>query len=121
MGGNRGARDTDKEAGAAAIKETLDFLPFALQLLSPQNDAVAPMAQPSFGKPLAHYWTACSHNSCMLPGLEPWLTDSHPLNTMTGVRIPVRQTSWATNSRVTARRTPVRASVPIARPQHYHS
>eukprot|EP00966_Prymnesium_polylepis_P068814 1598329-Prymnesium_polylepis.1 len=28
---------------------------------------------------------------CMLPGLEPWLLDSHPLNPTAGVRIPVRQ------------------------------
>jgi hypothetical protein len=32
------------------------------------------------------------HRLRALPGLEPWLSDSHPLNPTTGVRIPVRQT-----------------------------
>ena len=48
----------------------LDQLQFALQLLSPHNDVVdptkAPAATETFLKPLAHYWTACSHNSYLI-------------------------------------------------------
>jgi len=51
------------ESADAAV----DRLQFALLLLGPQNDAVAPAADPamsdSLREPFAHYWTACSHNS----------------------------------------------------------
>ena len=36
---------------------------FALLLLSPDNDAVAPPLDMDISQPLAHYWCACSHNS----------------------------------------------------------
>jgi len=53
-------------------KKTLSLAQFALHLLSAQNDAVAPALQrvaedgldpAASPAPLAHHWTACSHNS----------------------------------------------------------
>jgi hypothetical protein len=69
---------------------------FALLVLDPQNDVVMPARKRSardstiadLGEPLTHYWIACSHNSCMLPGLKPWLLDSHPLNPTIGAHRP---------------------------------
>eukprot|EP00966_Prymnesium_polylepis_P086313 1998132-Prymnesium_polylepis.2 len=55
----------------------IDQLQFALQLLAPQNDAVAKAhvwgTEPDGLQlqPLAHYWTACSHNTCTPFGIEP--------------------------------------------------
>ena len=62
-----------------AVK-ALDPLSFALQLLSPPNDAVAPVQEggattnlncPDLQEPLARLWTATSHNSCTAMTLEP--------------------------------------------------
>ena len=82
-----------RQATAAGSAEAptnngLKLLQFALQLLSPQNDAVA-LASDSIGtlgasdsgaaangdahiplnEPLSHYWTACSHNTCISAGI----------------------------------------------------
>ena len=66
-------------------ERALDPLNFGLHLLSPSNDAVAPardatatssLHTPDVQGPLACMWTATSHNSCALPGLEPCLLDS---------------------------------------------
>ena len=53
------------------VDEGVSLMPFALLLLSPHNDAVSPLQQSTStdytdgsDQPLAHYWTACSHNSC---------------------------------------------------------
>ena len=47
--------------------DSLGMLEFALLLLSPQNDAVAPARDPTkeddLDQPLTHYWIATSHNS----------------------------------------------------------
>jgi len=55
-----GIRDT-----VGSLSPSLGVREFAVALLSPQNDATT--AEPSFPdmwqEPLAHYWTACSHNS----------------------------------------------------------
>jgi hypothetical protein len=57
----------------------MNLLQCALHVLSPRNDAVVPIweANPSIAvpdEPLSHHWTACSHNTCTLPGLESWLS-----------------------------------------------
>ena len=39
---------------------------FALELLSPRNNAVAPCGDMDLGQPLSHYWAACSHNSYII-------------------------------------------------------
>eukprot|EP00966_Prymnesium_polylepis_P335406 7390769-Prymnesium_polylepis.2 len=67
---------------------------FASQLLNPCNTALGGAVRNAaiFVEPFAHYWTAASHNTCTLPGLEQWLLDS--LNPITGLRIPARQT-WS--------------------------
>ncbi|KAL1507854.1 hypothetical protein AB1Y20_007462 [Prymnesium parvum] len=36
---------------------------FAMMLLRPRNDAIAPLPKQPLTEPLAHYWSACSHNS----------------------------------------------------------
>ena len=43
--------------------EGLSCLQFALLLLAPQNDAVAPPPLIDLSQPLSHYWAATSHNS----------------------------------------------------------
>eukprot|EP00966_Prymnesium_polylepis_P182610 4230976-Prymnesium_polylepis.2 len=53
-----------------------DCLQFALQLLDPRNDAVAPLVDRDQvddspqREPFAHYWVSCSHNTCTAVALE---------------------------------------------------
>ena len=66
--------DEGSSRGEPRSAKRLNRIQFALELLSPQNDAVArnqgPAAIDDAHKPLAHYWTACSHNSCAAVALE---------------------------------------------------
>ena len=39
---------------------------FALLLLAPENDAVAPARATDLTQPLSHYWCATSHNSYII-------------------------------------------------------
>ena len=54
---------------AAALQQAensslmIDKIQFAQQLLCPANDVVPPQQDRHKDQPLAHYWTACSHNS----------------------------------------------------------
>ena len=58
--------DAEAEGGAAG----LGLLQFALLLLDPANDAVAPAREASdeydLNEPLSHYWIACTHNSYII-------------------------------------------------------
>jgi len=64
----RACRRFDADAGDAGLGR----VPFALELLAPDNDAVAASHNMDMelvdglqytDRPLAHYWTSCSHNS----------------------------------------------------------
>eukprot|EP00966_Prymnesium_polylepis_P081244 1882303-Prymnesium_polylepis.1 len=48
---------------AHSSNHTFDRFQFAQQLLCPGNDVVPPQRDSCKDRPLAHYWTACSHNS----------------------------------------------------------
>jgi hypothetical protein len=91
LGPPQGYDQTDDRSLADAV---LCVEQFALRLLSPQNDAVAADVDAEHEplEPFAHYWTPASHNTCMLPGTEPWLLDSLSFESNNrGVPIPVRQ------------------------------
>eukprot|EP00966_Prymnesium_polylepis_P302383 6985917-Prymnesium_polylepis.1 len=75
------------------VGAALSLLQFSLQLLNPYNDAARPARQIASevsglssgcdvnNEPFAHYWTACSHNSCAAVALEltlPALCDFAP-------------------------------------------
>ena len=57
-------RNPDKLAAQMAMGK----LKFAAFLLSPANDAVGPAPEQRLDQPLAHYWVASSHRSCILSG-----------------------------------------------------
>eukprot|EP00966_Prymnesium_polylepis_P082860 1918965-Prymnesium_polylepis.1 len=84
-GGSTGAPQAYKDKGLRPIQ-------FTLLLMNPQNNGTAPVrangSLDDVNEPIAHYWTACSHNSCTLPGLELWLWDPFPLNPITGCSDP---------------------------------
>jgi len=50
-------------SGDLRVDDGLNSQQFALLLLAPDNDAVAPPSKCALEHPLAHYWTATSHNS----------------------------------------------------------
>jgi hypothetical protein len=49
-----------------ATAQTITMLQFSLQLLSPQNNAVAPTVTDDLDAPFTHSFTACSHNSYII-------------------------------------------------------
>eukprot|EP00966_Prymnesium_polylepis_P220495 5100297-Prymnesium_polylepis.1 len=56
------------------LNKGLDLFHFSVQVLSTRNGAVAPLGpdpvEMSYtSEPLAHYWTAASHNSCISAGI----------------------------------------------------
>jgi len=57
--------DRFADCGGAVLKRDgeLSLLQFALLLLNPVNDTVDSTREPNLDGPLAHYYTACSHNS----------------------------------------------------------
>ena len=64
-----------QEGRCVGSPDSLSQRQFALQLLDPRNDVVAPPSateRVDWNRPLTHYWTATSHNSCnRRQGLNP--------------------------------------------------
>ena len=63
--------ERSRPASEGQVENGLSLMQFALHLLSPLNRAIATSGEEQpleeLQKPLTHYWTACSHNSCALP------------------------------------------------------
>jgi hypothetical protein len=56
--------------GELRTDDTLSLLQFSVELLCPRSDAIEPPEAEAddLRKPLTHYWTAASHNSCIFAG-----------------------------------------------------
>eukprot|EP00966_Prymnesium_polylepis_P266843 6164560-Prymnesium_polylepis.1 len=109
-----------QEGRGVGSPEALSLQQFALQLLGPHNDAVAPPAasgRVDWSRPLTHYWTATSHNSCTPFGIELKIAPVAlaaaaafwPLS-LSLVRSPTWQTLLATSSRGSRLQMPTVAS-----------
>ena len=96
----------------------LELHQLAFVLLSSENNAISPARAPyevdGVDAPLAHCWTACSHNSCTPSGIEPKTercsTSRCLLPAESLARSRMWQTSWATSSLASPRPTRIAAS-----------